>query len=340
LLPSVGGVNGAGQECYRDLSNPWGVNLWRERAMTAALVVAALIVMVAWRSTTGHTAPAARTTVQQTMPTTTTAARRTLRATPTTLATTTTAPPTTTTTTTAPPTTTTTTTAPPTTTTTAVPSGFRQLTTLDLTQDHGDRYVVTARDGGIRYEAPASNQRRNLRVVTWDPTSSEAQDQEVCSTWTGETDDMTQQGVVLRIRQDGGRFRAVSVTKNIVMAAYSQFNVHTWDSARTGTYSDGRPAIIHYEGSVHLQGMIQDYMVVKPLPWRMCARAVGLQVQLKVWPLAQTEPTWNDPNYAGAVGLPQGWDISGRGGWFAGHLKPGGFAQAADVRTRTLTSTA
>jgi hypothetical protein len=316
------------------------VQIWRERAITAILVVAAVVVMVAWRASAGASEDTTELTPVERVeaPTTTRPVVRSLRAAPPT--TTTTAP--TTTTTSAPPTTTTTTAPPPTTTTAAPPPprGFRELTRLVLTADGADRYDVTGRDGTIRYDAPTTNQDRNLRVLVWDPTSAPATDQQVCATWTAESDDMDQQGVALRIRQDGTRWRAITVTKNILMAAYSHFNVHTWDSARTTTHPDGRPSSIEMEGSVTLDGMIQEGMVVKPLPWRMCARVVGLQVQLKVWALADGEPTWDDPHHAGTVDLPEGWDIDGRGGWFAGHLDPGGFAESADVTRRALTSAA
>jgi hypothetical protein len=200
-----------------------------------------------------------------------------------------------------------------------------------LTPEGSDRYELAWTPAGLRADAPASNVGTNLRVLAWDGAAAPARDQEVCATWSSETDHSVQQGFALRLRRDGDRWRTITVTKNTTMAMYSNLNVHTWDTART------HPNEV--VNNVHVEGVVVDWLVVRPLPWRACARALGNEVQVKLWPLADPEPSWDDPRYGGSVALPPGWDFEGHAGWFVGHLPPGGHAELTELSTRSLATT-
>lgn len=197
------------------------------------------------------------------------------------------------------------------------------LITMDLTADGSDRYELTAAKEALLITAPRTNAGANLRTVTWDPGAASRRYQQVCATWTGHTDHLAQQGLALRIHQVGQNWRMVTVTKNIYMTTYANFNVHTWDTARTVPLAK--------VGSIHLQRVVEGGLVVKPLPWRICGRAEGNRITLKGWPTIEAEPSWDDPNATGAVELPPGWDVAGGSGWFAGHLRPGWFVAADDL---------
>lgn len=206
-----------------------------------------------------------------------------------------------------------------------------RLDTLVLTQDRLDNYQVSATTTALRFRANAHDSGRNLRMIAWDPDVDASVDEEVCATWREQTDHHSQFGLSLRTRQDGTRWRTITVSKNVLFAAYSNVNVHTWDTDRTTTIATA--------GSVHVAGLIRTGMEVWPLPWRMCARALGDQVQVKVWPTRGPEPSWSDPRYAGSVTLPPGWVLRGRPGWYAGHLPTAGTAAATGIEARSLDPT-
>ena len=203
-----------------------------------------------------------------------------------------------------------------------------RLTTLVLTVDGLDHYDVSSKGDDLRFVAPKTNAGRNLRDIAWDPDVAPSRDQEACATWTFETDHEVQQGLTLRTRHDGNRWRTITVTKNVVMDVYSNINVHTWDSARA--------TAIQNVGAAHIVSLVRKDMDVLPLPWRVCARAIGDHVDIKAWPTARPEPSWTDPRSTGTIPLPAGWDIEGHPGWYAGHLPPGGAAAATAISAGSL----
>jgi hypothetical protein len=173
--------------------------------------------------------------------------------------------------------------------------------------------------GWFQVLAHGQNRDRNTRLVVFPPDAPESVDQEACATWAAQTGHTTQQGIALRIRHDGDRWRAITVTKNVWMGAPWNFNVHTWDSNDGGSW--------HLRGRVLLERGLGPHEEMVPMPWRACARVEGRVLTLKVWPVMVPEPSWSDPRHTGTVVLPEGWEEPGRAGWYVGHLEPGATAR-------------
>lgn len=64
--------------------------------------------------------------------------------------------------------------------------------------------------------------------------------------------------------------------------------------------------------------------VVAPLPWRVCVRARGSELDVKAWLPSDTEPSWDDSTHGGSATLPGDQVASGVAGWYSGHIQPGG----------------
>jgi hypothetical protein len=131
----------------------------------------------------------------------------------------------------------------------------------------------------------------------------------------------------VRVGADG-RVRALTVTKNITYASYWAFNLHTFDTARAIPYVSF--------GQVVLSREFLDAEQVAHLPWGLCARVRGGQLEFKAWPLTETEPAWGDPLHGGRAPIPAGWDTAGRPGWYIGHLHPGETARYDAMTTWQL----
>ena len=187
-----------------------------------------------------------------------------------------------------------------------------------LTADGNDAYVITDRGSGFDVAAPSSNQGGNLRRAVVKADAPSSVDQTSCVTWTGAAGQSIQPGLSLRTRITSERTRAVTVTDNIVYGVRSAFNVHGFDSAASQPY-------VKY-GSVSLPDSLgADPAHPAPLPWRMCARADGTRIDVKVWSTVTqpTEPAWGDTRFSGSVTVPQEWTAAGQPGVYVGHLEPG-----------------
>jgi hypothetical protein len=208
-----------------------------------------------------------------------------------------------------------------------------QLTVHALTVDGADRTIVGYGVGYARIDAPATNIGTNSRVVFWPVGTVAATDQQACATWSDASVDQVQQGLALRVRQDAdGRFRVITVMKNVLYGAVWQFNVLTWDNHGSPTMSP--------RGAVNLEPIFRPNDIVAPLPWKICAKAVGDLVTLKAWRGNQPEPAWGDPAHGGSVHLPSSWVYPGKSGWYVGHIPPGGFGAMTDLRTSRFTTAA
>jgi hypothetical protein len=211
---------------------------------------------------------------------------------------------------------------PRTTSTTAPP--VPRVASRALIDDGGSPYHLGAGPASVTVAMPGDGGTGNTRIVFWDEGVEPSVDQTSCATWTSQSGAHDQQGAALRIRVGPTGTRAITITKGVWVWHYA-FNVHLWDTAARPGELDGIAQI------VLSPGLGQPMMPAPDLPWRMCARAVGLRIDLLVWPLAKPEPTWGDPTYGGSVALPAGWDEPGRPGWYAGHLHPGEHMGFADV---------
>lgn len=198
-----------------------------------------------------------------------------------------------------------------------------------VTRDGSDRYVATAGPGTLKVSAPSSNQATPngsaTRAVIWPPSTKAVQDQQSCATWTSTSGSWVQQGLALRVRIDGSRFRTIVVAKNTYYGAEWQMNVYTWDTARSPYF------VVH--GAVDLRAPFELGDVPRPLPWKVCAKVEGRVVRIKGWRADESEPGWTNPSHTGAVTLPSSWVFSGKAGWYAGHIMPGGQLSMADLRT-------
>ncbi len=196
-----------------------------------------------------------------------------------------------------------------------------------LTPDRKDIYVAKTSPAGMQITAPATNTDGNLRVVYHPEGVTPTVDAETCATWIDNQGIEAQQGAALRIRTDGaGNTQAITVTKNLYGAYVWQFNVHLWTSGPSpvedliAKFSLGKALILPRGG-------------LYPLPWRMCARASGTTIDLKVWPTSRPEPVWGDRRYSASVTVPADWVYRGSAGWYIGHLQPGHHATFTELGT-------
>lgn len=195
-----------------------------------------------------------------------------------------------------------------------------------ITREPNDGYSITATNGTVRATARTTNPSSNMRVVFWRLADGTSIDQESCATWSAGNHDQ-QPGIALRARDVPGGTQVITVTKNVWFHAWSIFNVHVMDSS-----NPDEPFVQIAGGDLPGLRLSESYNDVKPYPWRACARVVGLTVSLKVWPLSEPEPAWDDPNYGYSVTLPFTWEVnSGRPGSYVGHLRPGASMDYSDL---------
>ena len=183
-----------------------------------------------------------------------------------------------------------------------------------LTPQGADRYEYRSSADGLRVTAPRSNRGGNLRAVWWSAPGKPSVDQQACVTWTDFDGPLVQAGVALRVRRTGGHVEAVTVTNNVWSGARSGWNVHVWrgDLASSGLV-----------GQVFLPAFGTS-VFQPPLPWRMCARAIGRLFEFKAWAMAvDPEPEWGDPTHGASMVLTADTVAAGRAGWYVGHLRGG-----------------
>jgi len=202
------------------------------------------------------------------------------------------------------------------------------LESRELTADGSDWYNAGSGLPGLAdVTAPASNQSGNLREVFWPEGAPSTVDEQTCATWPTESTWSVQQGAALRIRTDpDGTVHALTVTKNVFAGPTWLFSIHEWDSSADPAF--------HGLGTFDLSSVFRGPDgLPRPLPWRLCARVLGTRFEFKVWPAAQTTPSWGDARYGGGVDLDPSWNRLGVAGWYVGHLPPGGHAKFSLMRT-------
>lgn len=207
-------------------------------------------------------------------------------------------------------------------------------TTL-LTPDGTDAYNYTSSTGQMQVAALDTNTAGNLRSTFWPADSPLVKDAQTCATWAAQSNSFVQQGAALRISTATGSTRAVTVTKNIIYGATWGFNVHTWDTALTPAF---QPV-----GTILLKSELWPDGTESPLPWHVCVRTTGAELDLKVWRGGESEPAWGDASHGGSVTLPATAVYRGATGWYIGHLTAGAQAEFADLKTWkfvTVTPTA
>ena len=201
----------------------------------------------------------------------------------------------------------------------------RSFVTGIITPVGKDRFsVVPIGTADATITAPMTNRDSNLREVFWDLTAPDVMDSGACATWQSASTAGLQQGIALRASSTALGTRAILVTKNVFLGAPWVFNIDVWDTAGTG---------LTVVKNVDLAAVFHSSGRLAPLPWRMCARVVGNEVDFKVWPVDQLEPSWGDPRFGGSSALPPGWAAPGKTGWYVGHLPAGAFATYRDMTT-------
>ena len=180
--------------------------------------------------------------------------------------------------------------------------------------------------GWITAQAPDDVTQHDLREVFWYSDATPALNSESCATWTAADGAIVQQGAALRIAERGGVQQAITVTRNIYGKATWVFNVHLWVGSQFTLIGQFNLAPAFRLTSTE----------ARPLPWRLCARAIGSMVEFKVWLLGHPEPQWGDTTHGGAVILPAGWEYAGVSGWYAGHLYTDDLASFRDLDVTTL----
>jgi len=200
-----------------------------------------------------------------------------------------------------------------------------------LTTDGRDRFLVHPDGADTLVQAASTNTGGNTRLVWVSPTGEISVDQQVCATWDAWSG-LAQPGLALRVRGDGTRVRAITVTGNIVWGARFGFNVHQWDTAHR--IGNGVPAV--YAGGADLSRTFGPANGLVALPWHICARVRGRVLDFKVWPSSRPEPTWGDARYGRRIELSATAVYPGRAGWYAGHLRPGDKLLISDQVTRNL----
>jgi hypothetical protein len=173
--------------------------------------------------------------------------------------------------------------------------------------------------GVVSVSDASGTESGNSRQVVAGLGTQPRQDGGSCITIYGPLDNQTQPGVALRIRTDGARTRAITVTDNIIWGARNGFNVHLADSAGP-TFADQMRLVTGFFPT----GFATSPTDLPPLPWRLCARVTGQQVQAKVWaPARVAEPAYSDSRFAMTTTVPPDWVFAGLPGFYMGHVASG-----------------
>ncbi len=195
-----------------------------------------------------------------------------------------------------------------------------------LTRDGVDSTSLrmSAADAG-RVVTGASNIGRDSRTLFTRRTDAPSTDQEVCVRFR-HSGGIAQEGVAFRVRDDNGRTRAVTVTKNIWFHANWLFNVHTWDTDRPGVFAQHAAL----DMSPALGTRVQGHEA-----WNLCGRAIDTRVDVRVWRQGEAEPEWDHPTVRSAT-IPPDFTAPGRPGWYAGHVERGHWTDLSAMKVAVL----
>lgn len=201
----------------------------------------------------------------------------------------------------------------------AAPAGgtaARRFAEAALTPQGFDHYLYEPRADQLVVRAASTNTGGNLRQVWWASGARPVADAESCVTWTSYDGELAQAGIALRIRSQGERTTAVTVTNNVWAGARAGWNVHAWQGDLASSRLIGQALLTDAFGSSVFQQ--------PPLPWRICARTVGATLEFRAWSLVERPvAAWGDPRYGASILLPDDLRAPGRAGWYVGHLRRG-----------------
>ena len=207
------------------------------------------------------------------------------------------------------------------------PASFRDAV---LTPQGFDRYRYDAAQNRVVVSAPQSNRGANLRSVWWSNDDPPVVDAQSCVTWSSFDGPLVQAGIALRVRQEGDRTVALTVTNNVWAGARAGWNVHAWSGDWETSRLLGQALLTEAFG----ESVFQE----PPLPWRICARTVGATLEFKAWSLREhADVAWGDPRYGTAILLPDDVVRAGRAGWYVGHLGGGDRSTFTSLDARPLS---
>jgi Calx-beta domain len=199
----------------------------------------------------------------------------------------------------------------------------------------GESYAVTESPGSEVVTGANTILNNNGRMVFWPATQTPTDDQQSCASWSAQDPAQasgipTQEGVALRVATRDGITRAVTVTKNVYGSDFGVFNVHVWNTDAV------TPLTLIKQ--FNLNQFLVDSDATN-LPWNVCARVVGEELQFELWLPGATPPAWGDVSQGGTVELPVGWDYAGNAGMYAGHLGAGASLTYTDEYEGAPTAT-
>jgi len=213
-----------------------------------------------------------------------------------------------------------------------------------LYSDSGDQYSYTA-DGSKVTATPPSPSDPSIREAFWRTDTPYYGDQQACITWMtnaiSQPGEPVQPGLAMRIAPTGTDdkgIKAITVTENVMYNAVWVFNVHVWDTTRSGSPFDlvGQFDLSNLLVTSSVDQNGDTHLSLVPPPWYVCARTQGNQFTFKVWTGSNPEPAWDDPTHVFTTTLPDGWDYPGYSGGYVGHLHQGQSATFTDVSTMPL----
>lgn len=186
-----------------------------------------------------------------------------------------------------------------------------------LTRDLAD-VVLVSEDvpGRVEVTAPSGTLFAGTRVLFHRVDAPASLDHQSCAT-VQHSGRIVQEGVALRMREDGDRRRGITVMKNIWAGSTWVYNVHVWDSTIPGDL----PASLL--ASFDMGGVVAADLSA---PRRLCARVVGAELTFKVWLADGAEPGWDDAVHTRRITLRNDYVFQGRPGLYAGHLQAGDWA--------------
>jgi hypothetical protein len=178
--------------------------------------------------------------------------------------------------------------------------------------DLGDSYELNGTSSDVTVSAPSTNRGSNSRAVFWPASEVSGTDSVACATWAAQSPAQSdfvviQQGFVIDAVTQDGITRALTVTKDIFPYLNDIINVHEWDTSLATPFT-----LLH-------QFTMSDLGLT--LPWDLCARVTGDDLQFIVWTEGSTPPAWGSATRGGDVTLPSAFDVAGEDGWYIGHLK-------------------
>ena len=125
------------------------------------------------------------------------------------------------------------------------------LVLLGLTSETTDTTKLSAIEGDVVASAPRTNVGSNTRSAFYASTSPVTVDEGACATVT-HSGLPVQEGIALRVTNEHGRTRAITVTKNVWADVSWYYNVHVWDTASSPRFE--QIAAFDMSAAAHARG--------------------------------------------------------------------------------------